>query len=317
MKKLLFCLLPLSALLAPPAHANLSIHPMRAAVDGKRGTQIRVYSHSTQPQYVQARLRASRILRRLARKRWEWRRPTPRSPSPLGSSTSGGGNRLDPGDSATRRGEEAAYRVYFEGVRGPDGTLLEGDEQAAQANVGVSLVWGALVNVLPTNGSVDLQLQGDTLRNVGTLRVGITGLAECSASGACTTHDFAKSLYPDAELKLPFQLNRATPCSCITACPGRLPRAHNHPGAERLNVLAPRCSRGLIFDVLLRKEHEPYLSSYLEQCKAVLGGRGRAGSSAWKATKRLDSSSRDRTDCLHRLAGAAGSECGSRCRLFG
>ncbi len=29
---------------------------MRAAVDGKHGTQIRVYSHSTQPQYVQARL---------------------------------------------------------------------------------------------------------------------------------------------------------------------------------------------------------------------------------------------------------------------
>lgn len=57
MKKLLFCLLPLITLLAPPvAHANLSIHPMRAAVDTRRGTQIRVYSHSTQPQYVQARL---------------------------------------------------------------------------------------------------------------------------------------------------------------------------------------------------------------------------------------------------------------------
>lgn len=118
---------------------------------------------------------------------------------------SGGGNRLIRVIPLRSVEKEVAYRVYFEGVRGPDGTLLEGDEQAAQANVGVSLVWGALVNVLPANGSVDLQLQGDTLRNVGTLRVGITGLAECTGSGACTTHDFAKSLYPDAELKLPFQ----------------------------------------------------------------------------------------------------------------
>ena len=50
-------MLPLSALLAPSAHANLSIHPMRTAMDAKRGAQIRVYSQSTRPQYVQASLR--------------------------------------------------------------------------------------------------------------------------------------------------------------------------------------------------------------------------------------------------------------------
>ena len=42
--------LSLSLLLAAPAHANLTVHPMRASVDGKRSTQIRIYSQSTQPQ---------------------------------------------------------------------------------------------------------------------------------------------------------------------------------------------------------------------------------------------------------------------------
>ena len=206
MKKLLFCLLPLSALLAPPVHANLSIHPMRAAVDGKRGTQIRVYSHSTQPQYVQARLLRISNPAQAGEEEVDMEAADAAvAITPGKFALSGGGNRLIRVIPLRGVEKEVAYRVYFEGVRGPDGTLLEGDEQAAQANVGVSLVWGALVNVLPANGSVDLQLQGDTLRNVGTLRVGITGLAECTGSGACTTHDFAKSLYPDAELKLPFQ----------------------------------------------------------------------------------------------------------------
>ncbi|HEL3738778.1 TPA: pilus assembly protein [Stenotrophomonas maltophilia] len=205
MKKLLFCLLPLSVLLAPPVHANLSIHPMRAAVDTKRGTQIRVYSHSTQPQYVQARLLRISNPAEVGEEEMEVEAADAAvAITPAKFALSGGGNRLIRVIPLRAVEKEAAYRVYFEGVRGPDGTLLEDDEQAAQANVGVSLVWGALVNVLPANGSVDLQLQGDTLRNVGNLRVGITGLAECSADGVCKPHDFAKSLYPDAELKLPF-----------------------------------------------------------------------------------------------------------------
>ncbi|MHC1674783.1 pilus assembly protein [Stenotrophomonas maltophilia] len=206
MKKLLFCLLPLSALLAPPVHANLSIHPMRAAVDGKRGTQIRVYSHSTQPQYVQARLLRISNPAQVGEEEVEMEAADAAvAITPGKFALSGGGNRLIRVIPLRTVEKEAAYRVYFEGVRGPDGTLLEDGEQAAQANVGVSLVWGALVNVLPANGRVDLQLQGDTLRNVGNLRVGITGLAECSAGGVCKPHDFAQSLYPDAELKLPFQ----------------------------------------------------------------------------------------------------------------
>ncbi|HIE4141375.1 TPA: pilus assembly protein [Stenotrophomonas maltophilia] len=207
MKKLLFCLLPLSALLAPSAQANLSIHPMRAAVDAKHGTKIRVYSQSTQPQYVQARLLRINNPAQVGEEEIEVEAADAAiAITPGKFALSGGGNRLIRVIPLQTVEKEAAYRIYFEGVKGPDGTILEGDEQAAQANVGVSLVWGALVNVVPAKGSVDLQLQGNTLRNTGTLRVGITGAAECSAGGVCTPLELSRSLYPDAALTLPFQL---------------------------------------------------------------------------------------------------------------
>jgi hypothetical protein len=33
----------LSLLMAMPAHANLTVHPMRTSVDVKKGAQIRIY----------------------------------------------------------------------------------------------------------------------------------------------------------------------------------------------------------------------------------------------------------------------------------
>ena len=93
--------------------------------------------------------------------------------------------------------------MYFEGVRGPEGTELESSEDAAHADVGVSLVWGALVNVLPDDGTVGFRMDGNQLRNTGTLRLGITSIAECQGS-RCTAHDVSRSLYPGSALELPF-----------------------------------------------------------------------------------------------------------------
>lgn len=42
---------------APIAHANLTVHPMRVAIEHQRGAQMRVYSQSAQTQYVQATIK--------------------------------------------------------------------------------------------------------------------------------------------------------------------------------------------------------------------------------------------------------------------
>ena len=100
--------------------------------------------------------------------------------------------------------KETAYRLYFEGVRGPDDAPLE-DGEGAQANIGVSLVWG-LWSMSPRRRCGGPAPPDNTLHNTGTLRVGIIGAEQCTAAGACTPHPVSHSLYPDAALTLPFQL---------------------------------------------------------------------------------------------------------------
>ncbi|CAH0217284.1 pilus assembly protein [Stenotrophomonas lactitubi] len=205
MKIPVLVLLSLSLLLAAPAHANLTVHPMRAAVDGKRSTQIRIYSQSTQPQYIQT------SVRRIVDPADEQEHEVDVDPSeaaiavtPGKFALAGGGNRLIRVIPLQPVQAETAYRVYFEGVRGPD----ERDQDAgegAQASIGVNLVWGALVNVLPADGSVDIRVQGDQLRNAGMLRLGITSIADCDGN-QCTAHDLSRSLYPGSALQLPFAI---------------------------------------------------------------------------------------------------------------
>lgn len=203
MKRHIACLISLSLMLAAPAQANLTVHPMRASVDAKRSTQIRIYSQSTQPQYIQASLR--RIVDPAGAQEHEVEVEPSEAAiaiTPGKFALAGGGNRLIRVIPLQPVEAETAYRVYFEGVRGPDDTPV-GSEDGAQASVGVNLVWGALVNVLPVEGSARPRVQGNALHNDGTLRLGITSIADCEGS-RCTAHDVSRSLYPGSTLPLPF-----------------------------------------------------------------------------------------------------------------
>lgn len=203
MKRLFLSLLPFCLLLALPAQANLTVHPMRTSVDGKRGAHIRVYSQSTQPQYIQASVR--RIDDPAGADESEVEVEPGEAAiavTPGKFALTGGGNRLIRVIPVQPVEQETAYRVYFEGVAGPE--EASGDTtEVAKANVGVNLVWGALVNVLPNDGTVLPSVQGNTLRNNGTLRLGITSIADCEGS-RCIAHDVSRSLYPGAALQLPF-----------------------------------------------------------------------------------------------------------------
>ncbi|WMJ71417.1 pilus assembly protein [Stenotrophomonas sp. 24(2023)] len=191
-------------LIVPNADANLTVHPMRTSVDAKKGTQIRVYSQSPQPQYVQA------SVRRIANAADADEQEVEIDPAaaaiaitPAKFALAGGGNRLIRVIPLQPVAQETAYRVYFEGVRGPDENPADGGGGTARANLGVSLVWGALVNVVPADGRVAVQLRGSTLHNLGTLRLGITSVADCEGT-RCTAHELSRSLYPGSAVLLPF-----------------------------------------------------------------------------------------------------------------
>lgn len=65
--------------------------------------------------------------------------------------------------------EEIVFCVYFEGVCGFDDSELVVQVQGIGVILGVSLVWGVLVNVLFVDGCVEMQLEGDCLVNCGML----------------------------------------------------------------------------------------------------------------------------------------------------
>jgi len=178
-------LLSPALLLAFPAHANLTVHPMRASVDAKKGTQIRVYSQSTQAQYVQA------ALRRIEEPAGPGEGEVDIDPdeaaiaiTPGKFALAGGGNRLVRVIPLRPVLQETAYRLYFEGVRGPDESVPGDAGDNARASVGV---------------------EGNQLRNIGTLRLGVTSIADCEGH-RCTAHDISRSVYPGGVLELPFAL---------------------------------------------------------------------------------------------------------------
>lgn len=206
MKLSLPCLLSVVLGTALPAQANLTVHPMRVSVDARRGAQIRVYSQSTQTQYVQVDLRhivdpAGSDEREMAVEPED----AAIAVTPRRFALAAGGNRLIRIVPLQPVGEETAYRIYFEGVQGEDDARPMASTPGVDAKIGVRLVWGALVNVLPPEGTVDVQVRGGALHNAGSLRVGIIGIDACDGS-RCTGHPLAHSLYPGGTLGLPFPL---------------------------------------------------------------------------------------------------------------
>ncbi|TGY37078.1 fimbria/pilus periplasmic chaperone [Stenotrophomonas maltophilia] len=198
---LLLALLP-----AAPALANLNVHPMRVHAEAGKTATVRVHSQSPQPQYVQATVK--RILHPATEDEQEVDEAigsaTVMAVTPGKFGLAGGGNRLVRIIPLQPVQEETAFRVYFEGVLGPDDSEPAVQVQGTGATLGVSLVWGVLVNVLPADGRVEMQLEGDRLVNRGTLRLGVNHVQDCDASGVCTSHEVKRSLYPGAAMTLPF-----------------------------------------------------------------------------------------------------------------
>jgi hypothetical protein len=190
----------------PAAHANLTVHPMRVAVEHQRGAQVRVYSQSAQTQYVQA------TIKRIVDPATGHEAEVDIEPGQLDAiavtpgkfALAGGGNRLVRVIPLSTVTQETAYRVYFEGVRGDADETSTPIEEGPAAQVGLSLIWGSLVHVLPADPVPDMRLDGTTLHNTGNLRLGVTTVERCVAKSRCESHEIQHSIYPGQQLELPF-----------------------------------------------------------------------------------------------------------------
>lgn len=199
---LLLFLLPVA-----PLWANLDVHPMRVHVDAGRTTSVRVHAQSPRTQYVRATVK--RVVGPATEAEHEVDEPPGEkaaiAATPAMFALAGGGSRLVRVIALAPVAEETAFRVYFEGVRGESADAPPDALDTAGATLGVSLVWGVLVNALPADGRVDMQLADGQLHNRGTLRLGVLRIEHCTGA-VCTPHEIQRSVYPGAALALPFPL---------------------------------------------------------------------------------------------------------------
>jgi len=203
---LLRYLTALCLLLPVHARANLDVHPMRIHVDAGKAAGVRVHSQSALPQYVRATVK--RVLHPGTAREQEIDEAAGEAAAvavmPSRFALAAGGSRLVRVIALDPVAQETALRVYFEAVPPLEDTDVAEAPGAASATVGVSLVWGVLVNVLPPQGRAALEVQGNTLRNGGSLRLGVLKVEHCVAS-SCEAHPVERSVYPGDALPLPFQ----------------------------------------------------------------------------------------------------------------
>lgn len=203
-RRLVALLLSMGAL-SPAAHANMTIYPMRVALQTDKPAEMRVYSKSAQPQFVKITLKE--IVDPATAQEQEIdvssgaRAPLLLSPGKF--ALPGGGNRVVRVIPLLDVEKETAYRAYFEAVKGDEPSTLDAPVEGADASVSVNLVWGTLISLLPRDGVAAMALRGDALHNTGTLKLGLLGVAECTGT-VCTPHELSRSLYPGQQLKLPF-----------------------------------------------------------------------------------------------------------------
>lgn len=203
---LLRYLTALCLLLPVQAYANLDVHPMRIHVDAGKAAGVRVHSQSALPRYIRATVK--RVLHPGTEREHEVDEAAGEAAAvavmPSRFALAAGGSRLVRVIALEPVEQETALRVYFEAVPPPEESDAAEAPGAASATIGVSLVWGVLVNVLPPQGRAVLEVQGDTLRNLGSLRLGVLKVEQCVA-GDCQVHPVERSVYPGDQLPLPFQ----------------------------------------------------------------------------------------------------------------
>lgn len=199
--------------LSSPVTANLVVYPMTSTIGAEQDGigQIQLHSKSDKVQYIKV------SVTRIQRPGTSDEHETPLSPADsLGIVVSPQRTVLAPGASRTVRiiaqampSEETVYRVYFEPVAAPTDLATEDHaEQGVQPKIGVNLIWGALVRLLPDERqmSVGLQQSGDALRNDGNVRVGVLQLGRCAdvkTEKDCVWSDVNRSLYPGSTLPAP------------------------------------------------------------------------------------------------------------------
>ncbi|MGX8939549.1 hypothetical protein ACWWJF_01510 (plasmid) [Symbiopectobacterium sp. Eva_TO] len=190
------------------ASAEVVIYPIEVGVGNKGASQIQVLSRSDKVSFV--RVTEKKII-------------NPGTPlekeipvdmtsdgalviTPQKLAVSPGGQRLVRLVAVNLPEKETTWRVYFERVTENEFNRVTdpAPKSKATAQVGISIIWGALVHVAPRNPLASLKIDGKTgmIINDGSLRIPLTEIGECTSAVDCTWHKEGATIYPDTKVKI-------------------------------------------------------------------------------------------------------------------
>lgn len=189
--------------------ANMTVYPMELNVDSSGAAQIKIASKSDDIQFV--RVTTKKVINP----------GTPEEKEIDIESWKGEGLVATPAKFALAAGtlrvvrlvvlnapeKESTWRVYFEGVKQLDNLLHEDNGKkntAASAQLGVNIVWGALVHVAPKNPQIAVRIdtQKGQLINNGTQRIPLKEIGVCLTQDECQWTKELATLYPDTQRTL-------------------------------------------------------------------------------------------------------------------
>lgn len=108
--------------------------------------------------------------------------------------------------------KETTWRVYVKEISADEFNSADGNVSHNQTNarVGVNIIWGALVHVLPRqpSSSLGLNIRDYHIYNTGTLRIKINAIGECRSDKDCKWIQSGQTIYPETNLKIfPFKFS--------------------------------------------------------------------------------------------------------------
>lgn len=198
-----------TSFLCHTAHAAMYVYPMETTV-GESGTaQIRVISQNDEVEFVRIKLK------KITNPGTKNEREVEADMSDAGQiivtpqkiALAAGGERVVRIVSMTPPEKETTWRVYFEGVSETVFNAYSDEKSQAgkAAQVGVNIIWGALVHVAPRKARASLRYIPSTgnILNDGTLRIPVTEVGVCSPGGECRWEKKALTVYPESEVPVP------------------------------------------------------------------------------------------------------------------
>ena len=189
-------------------YADMQIYPMEVTIDNKGSAQITVQSKSSEVQFIKVTIKkiinpATKNEKEITINMADSNESLVVTPQKL--VLSAGSQRLVRFLSLNNPKEESVWRVYFEGITESE---FNGEDKnkskKTAAKIGVNIVWGAIVHIVPDKAIVKLAYNPTSglLINSGTVRLPIMETATCNKADLCIWKKDVTTIYPSTEKRL-------------------------------------------------------------------------------------------------------------------